>query len=324
MVKYTLDHDGYLYSIKDDGDEGLLNWKYKTNGSIDGSPVIDGDGIIYFASRDSYLYALYPNGSLRWKFKAEDGFESSPSIDNNGYLYIGSFDGFFYCIGTGGPDIGVESINTPAFLPSGKLISPSAIIRNYRSSNQNFDVKCEIENNGNVIYSDIKNIDLNGGLNKEVIFSPFQVENKLNLIYNLTIEVVHEYDENQYNNIKIKKLITSKNFPPDKPNIKGPSTGKAGEEYTYKISTSDPNGDDVYYWISWFSEFKNSSWIGPYHSGEEILVNYTYDNEGLYFLKVKSKDIYDEESEWSIFEVRMPIKRFFYNLETFLHIIIKF
>ena len=243
---YFGSYDGYLYSVKDDINQGVLNWKYKTNDSIDGSPIVDGDGIIYFASRDSYLYALYPNGSLKWKFKAEDGFESSPSIDAQGFLYIGSFDGYFYCIGTGGPDVGVEKINTPTYLPPGIVINPKTTLRNYRENVQNFNVKCEIEKYGNIIYSDIQNIEIIGGETKEQIFSPFEIDDELGLLYNITITAIHTNDENQDNNIKIKKMITSENFPPDKPIINGPTRGKTGEEYSYKISTSDPNGDNVY------------------------------------------------------------------------------
>jgi len=303
---YFGSYDGYLYSVKDADNQGVLNWKFKTNDSIDGSPIVDGDGIVYFASRDSYLYALYPNGSLKWKFKAEDGFESSPSIDAQGYLYIGSFDGYFYCIGTGGSDVGVERINTPTYFPPGKTINPKAILRNYRENVQNFDVKCEIEKNGNIIYSDIQNIDITGGGTQEQIFSPFEIDNELGIIYNITITTIHSNDENQDNDIRIKKVITAENFPPDKPIINGPTRGKTGEEYTYKISTSDPNGDDVYYWILWYTGCPGVTWDGPYDSEEVIITNYTYQNDGLYILKVKSKDIYGEESDWATLEVRMP------------------
>jgi len=310
---YFGSYDGYLYSVKDADNHGLLNWKYNTGGAIDGSPIVDADGVVYFASRDSYLYALYPNGTLKWKFKAEDGFESSPSIDDSGYLYIGSFDNYFYCIGTGGPDVGVETINTPAFLPPGITINPTVTIRNYRGNIQNFSIKCEIENNGNIIYVDMKNITLEGGNSKEQFFSELETGQELGIMYNITVTAIHPDDENNDNNVKIKQIITSENKPPMKPTINGPTRGKSGEEYTYTMSTSDPNGDDVYYWILWYEGCPGISWDGPYESGEEILKKFTYENDGTYLLKVKSKDIYDVESDWATLEITVPKNKKIYS-----------
>jgi outer membrane protein assembly factor BamB len=303
---YFGSYDTYLYSIKDTSDKPILNWKYKTDGPIDGSPIIDGDGTIYFASRDSYLYALYPNGTLKWKFKADDGFESSPAIDSKGFLYIGSFDGYFYCIGTGKPDVGVEKIDIPSYISPRVIINPTVIIRNYRNTFQNFSIKCEIESNENIIYLDIKNINISGGISKELIFKPIKLSDELGVIYNVTATIQYNEDENPYNNVKTKKITTSKNFPPYKPTIYGPSIGKTGLEYSYVITTNDPNGDDVYYWISWHENYPVNSWEGPFKSGEEFKINYTYQNDGIYNLKIKSKDIHDGESEWANIRITMP------------------
>jgi outer membrane protein assembly factor BamB len=308
---YFGSYDGNLYSVKDAGNQGILNWKYPTNGSIDGSPIIDGDGIIYFASRDSYLYAVYPDGNLKWDFKGEDGFESSPSIDAQGYLYIGGFDGYFYCIGKGGPDLGVERIGTPSFITPGIIVNPKAIIRNYRGDAQNFSVNCIIENNRNIIYSDTKDIDIMGGTSKELIFSPLNIDNELGIEYNISISTIHPDDENTDNDVKIKKVVTSMNFEPTKPIIKGPTIGKVGVNYNYTITSDDPNGDDVYYWISWYDDYPGISWNGPHKSGEEIILNYTYHNDGLYILKVKSKDVHNAESDWAFLRITMPKNKLF-------------
>jgi outer membrane protein assembly factor BamB len=319
---YFGSYDGYLYSVKDADNQGILNWKYKTDGAIDGSPIVDADGVIYFASRDSYLYALYPNGTLKWKFKAEDGFESSPSIDDKGYLYIGNFDGNFYCIGTGDSDVGVESIDVPNYLPSGIIMNPKTTLRNYRRNIQDFNVKCEIEKNGNIVYSDTRAIDVEGGNAKEQIFSPLQVDNEIGVIYNITISTIHSNDENPDNNIETKQIVTSANLPPEKPTIKGPRRGKTGEEYEYTISTNDPNGDDVYYWILWFEGCPGVYWDGPYKSGENLIKKYTYQNDGTYNLKVKAKDIYNEESDWAEYELIMPKETFLNKL--FKHLQLNF
>ncbi|UCB58099.1 MAG: PKD domain-containing protein [Thermoplasmatales archaeon] len=88
------------------------------------------------------------------------------------------------------------------------------------------------------------------------------------------------------------------NNQPNKPNKPlGPIEGKTGEEYTYTTSTTDPDGDQVYYKWSWDDE--TSDWIGPYDSGGIINNSHIWDENGNYEIKVKSKDIHGAESEWS-------------------------
>lgn len=50
--------------------------------------------------------------------------------------------------------------------------------------------------------------------------------------------------------------------PPNKPTIYGNATGKTGETYAYAVSTTDPDNDNVYYYISW-GDLSNLGWKGP-------------------------------------------------------------
>jgi len=86
---------------------------------------------------------------------------------------------------------------------------------------------------------------------------------------------------------------------PDKPNTpSGPANGKAGEEHTYSSSTTDPDGDQILYWFDW-GDGENSGWIGLFDSGVEASASHIWDEKGNYEIKVKAKDIYGVESEWS-------------------------
>jgi hypothetical protein len=68
--------------------------------------------------------------------------------------------------------------------------------------------------------------------------------------------------------------------------------------YEYTFVTTDPEGDDVYYFIDWGDDhFKE--WIGPYNSGEEIIVSHTWEVENNYNISCKAKDPYDSMSNWS-------------------------
>ncbi|MFE3845557.1 NosD domain-containing protein [Thermoplasmatota archaeon] len=88
------------------------------------------------------------------------------------------------------------------------------------------------------------------------------------------------------------------NLPPNKPfKPSGESSGKTGNEYSYQSSTSDPDGDQVYYKWDWGDE--SSGWLGPYDGGVTITTPHNWDEDGNYSIKVKAKDVYGDESSWS-------------------------
>ena len=85
-------------------------------------------------------------------------------------------------------------------------------------------------------------------------------------------------------------------FKPETPN--GITNGIIGEEYYYTTSTTDINGDNIFYYWNW-GDGTNSGWIGPYLSGEVINISHSWDKKGDYSITVKAKDENDLESEWS-------------------------
>jgi hypothetical protein len=115
------------------------------------------------------------------------------------------------------------------------------------------------------------------------------------------------------------------NNPPSTPNLSGPTSGKSGYIYNYTISATDPDEDNISYYINW-GDGTNSGWIGLYPSGEIITINHTWSEKGTYTIKAKAKDEYGNESGWatlvvSIPRTRMVITPFLLNLlERFQHI----
>jgi hypothetical protein len=93
------------------------------------------------------------------------------------------------------------------------------------------------------------------------------------------------------------------NLPP--PTITGPSSGKAGVATNYNFITTDHDEDNVYYFIDW-GDGTNSSWIGPYSSGEQITKSHTWSTKGKYTVKAKAKDTNGYESDWATLTVTMP------------------
>ncbi len=102
----------------------------------------------------------------------------------------------------------------------------------------------------------------------------------------------------------IKYLLNIDNSP-GSPTITGPPSGKVGTEYEYTFVTSDPDGNDVYYFIDW-GDGTSSNWLGPFNSGEGIDVKHAWAEKGTYTIKAKAKDVHNAESDWGTLEVSMP------------------
>jgi parallel beta-helix repeat protein len=100
---------------------------------------------------------------------------------------------------------------------------------------------------------------------------------------------------------------TNVNNPPKRPGRPfGQTTGRTGTIYSYRTSTTDPDGDEIYYKWDW-GDGSTSGWMGPYDSADTCEAMHSWANEKSYEIRVKAKDIYGEESEWSeSLPVRMP------------------
>ena len=97
------------------------------------------------------------------------------------------------------------------------------------------------------------------------------------------------------------------NKPPDIPLIpSGPTTGQTGISYIYYTSSTDPENDNLFYWIDWGDGSPAVEWTGEYSSGEVVTVSHTFENQGSYNIKAKAKDVNDAESDWGSIDVIMP------------------
>jgi outer membrane protein assembly factor BamB len=74
-----------------------LKWKFKTEGWVFSSPAVS-DGMVFFGSDDTYLYAVdIKTGQEKWKFKTEGRVESSPAV-SDGMVFFGSSDHYLYAV----------------------------------------------------------------------------------------------------------------------------------------------------------------------------------------------------------------------------------
>ncbi len=101
-----------------------------------------------------------------------------------------------------------------------------------------------------------------------------------------------------YSNIKSKGLKDN-NHPPNPPIIIGEPMPKVSFEYEYCFSTTDPEGQNVSYYIEW-GDGTSDGWSRYHPSGEFIGYKHTWskvdwDN----IIRCKAKDIYGKESDWN-------------------------
>ncbi|RLF30921.1 MAG: hypothetical protein DRJ99_01065 [Thermoplasmata archaeon] len=102
--------------------------------------------------------------------------------------------------------------------------------------------------------------------------------------------------------------IRSSSQKPNKPlTPTGPDRIKIGKTYSYTTSTTDPDGDQIYYYFDW-GDGTNSGWLGPYNNGETVTATHKWEKKGEYSIKVRAKDTHGVLSGWSN---PLPIKASF-------------
>jgi hypothetical protein len=78
----------------------------------------------------------------------------------------------------------------------------------------------------------------------------------------------------------------------------GKEYGVPEEEYEFFASTTDPEGDQIYYLFDW-GNGEYSGWIGPYSPGETASASGIWYDLGEYEIKVRAKDEWGSISLWS-------------------------
>jgi choloylglycine hydrolase len=133
--------------------------------------------------------------------------------------------------------------------------------------------------------------------------------------YDKVIEInMYEEFEKGMHSIYLPSLFEPlENKPPDIPNnLDGPLSGRNGNEYTYSCDLSfdsDNNPDEIYYLFDW-GDYSNSNWIKTSSDSNKVYASHNWLEEGVYEIKVKTKDIFGCESNWSNpIEVSMPKTR---------------
>jgi len=103
-------------------------------------------------------------------------------------------------------------------------------------------------------------------------------------------------------------LVVINNNKPSPPAIYGPSTGSVGMRYEYIFVPEDPDGEDMHLWVEWGGSCPNKEWIGPFASGNEIVIANIWNGTGDYVIRAKAKDMNGLEGDWGTLEISMPLR----------------
>ncbi len=159
--------------------------------------------------------------------------------------------------------------------------------------------------NGNTVICDGKL-----GLFFEVNPDKETVWEYLNPYPNSRLNTVFKIETYHSNYSGLVNLLQKPNNP-ERPN--GTINGGIGIEYNYSSFTIDPQGDQIYYLFDW-GDKSNSGWLGPYNSGEMVVSSHIWTKRGKFNIKVKAKDIFNHESDWSDpLNIYMPRNRVLIN-----------
>lgn len=297
-VLFISDTSGYVYAL--DSASGTFIWENKLGDVIDiSSPTISG-GLLFIGTRDfeegSFFALDESNGDILWRYTVGSSVTAPPSIAD-GIMFCGTDDWHMYAfdVGVGNSDWLLhrfDAANT-AYSPNGLMhwqyVSASCTTLDNTTT-------CDIEN----LYDyDVENVTLK--LPEGVHANWYDTEGGL-----LKSQSDHYViaDIASLSSLTIIIKIDLSNHP-DTPVITGPTSGVIGREYAYTVSTADPDGDDISYYIDW-GDGSATGWTSTISSGETITASHVWSEKATYTVKAKAKDVYGAESDWGHLQVSMP------------------
>ena len=245
------------------------------------APLIH-DGSVYMATLDNqennHLYCFNSEtGQKQWstKFDKDLYFYGTPALWNSSLFLLGEhinydYSKVFRIDASNGDVIWMKNISEiietscPAVSADGKLVFGSHPL-----------LQCWDAVNGDILWTytmDYSGIYNSAAIADGKVFFPD---------YNGEVYAFHDLND-----------------PPNQPTITGPSLGELNQEYQYTVSTVDPDGNEIYYFVDW-GDNTTTDWVGPYSSGSSVEMTHSWDAEGTYDVKVKAKDSLGSESIWS-------------------------
>jgi hypothetical protein len=98
-------------------------------------------------------------------------------------------------------------------------------------------------------------------------------------------------------------VYLGENHPPSDLILDGPTHCKVGVKYEWSFVSTDPDGDNITYYVDWGDVCGGAEWHGPYTSGEEVLLAHKYTSKNTLIINAMAVDEHGAESNMTYFEV---------------------
>ena len=120
------------------------------------------------------------------------------------------------------------------------------------------------------------------------------------IIYQTAYDLGDSGEDNDYGwgMIDAYEAILHIGQSPAIPEFNGPTNGMTGLSFNFTFNSTDPDGDNIYYFVDWDDD-TSSEWIGPYLSGEVVTASHIWENPDSYEIRGKAMDSDYMESDWS-------------------------
>lgn len=272
-------------------------WYYSIGdeGGTHSSPAV-ADGKVYFGLNNGYLYSLNAlTGSYLWSSAIGYDIESSPAIAD-GKIYIGSSDARMYCFGEVNqpPTFGTPSpVNESTGQPT--ILTWSIPINDPEGNAFDWTIQC----------SNSQTSSGTSTLNGTCLL------NLTGLTYSTTYFVWVNATDSSGSGLYTRQWYTFSteqipNQPPYKPVIEGPNQGDNRNAHQWNFTATDPENEDVFFFVDWGDGTPTAWTAESYHSGQTMPQSHWYAKKGTYTIQAKAKDVHGAESDWGTLSVTMP------------------
>jgi len=288
---YCTSYGAYLYALYPEN--GTIKWQYHTGGSVRTSACIAGDGTVYVVSVNGVLHALYPNGTLKWQASIDGG--TSPTIGWDGIIYCGYHQ--LYAIN---PDGSVKWVFNPGNIGSIKEGTPC------NSLDGTIYFGTYASDGGELIA-----VNPDGTECWRIYLATGYIMSAPAIGSDGTVYVGSWNDGTPpYGWGYLHAINVLDPDAPSAPVIDGPTSGRVKKTYKFTFSSTSPLGRDVYYNIDW-GDRSGTNWVGPYTSGEEVVINHSYIwlISRNYTIKAQAKDSENLWGPCSTFEIQISKPR---------------